>query len=386
MESSEGPLESLNGGETVVGNDAEESAAQVFEGAQETGTPESVEVESAEDVPAAESELAEVESAEDVPASEPESVEVEAEPESVAASASESVEVEAEPVSVAASEPESAEVEVEPVSAAASEPESVEVEGEQEEDVAESEPVEVESAEDAPAAEPESVEVEAEAEPVSAAASEPEPVEAEGEQEEDVAESESAEVESESDEEIAVPEEVVERPEGTAWYVVHSYSGYENKVRKNLLQRIESMEMGDQIFDVIVPTEEEVEIKDGHRRIYKKRVFPGYILVEMLLTENSWYVVRNTPGVTGFVGSGNEPTPLRQNEVDKIINRMEVETPTIRVGFREGQTVRITDGPFSDFMGTVDEIFLDRGKVRVLVSMFGRETPIELDFLQVEKL
>ena len=349
MESSEGPLESLNGGETVVGNDAEETAAPVFEGAQETGTSESVEIESAEDAPAAES------------------AEVESEPASVAAAA-ELVEVESEPVSVAASEPESVEVEVEPVSAAAAEPELAEVE----------------SGEDAAAAEPEAVEVEAE--PVSAAALEPESVEVGGEQEEDVAESESVEVEAESDGETAVPEEVVERPEGTAWYVVHSYSGYENKVRKNLLQRIESMEMGDQIFDVIVPTEEEVEIKDGHRRIYKKRVFPGYILVEMLLTENSWYVVRNTPGVTGFVGSGNEPTPLRQHEVDKIINRMEVETPTIRVGFREGQTVRITDGPFSDFMGTVDEIFLDRGKVRVLVSMFGRETPIELDFLQVEKL
>ena len=264
--------------------------------------------------------------------------------------------------------PESAEVAVEPEEGVpALESDSAEVEPEAEEDTAAPEP---------------------ESEPEFVTESEPEAPQAEAEPGEETAASEPAEVEpeSESDEEIAVPEEVVERPEGTAWYVVHSYSGYENKVRKNLLQRIESMEMGDQIFDVIVPTEEEVEIKDGHRRIYKKRVFPGYILVEMLLTENSWYVVRNTPGVTGFVGSGNEPTPLRQNEVDKIINRMEVETPTIRVGFREGQTVRITDGPFSDFMGTVDEIFLDRGKVRVLVSMFGRETPIELDFLQVEKL
>jgi len=246
----------------------------------------------------------------------------------------------------------------------------------------EPESVEAESTVDVVASEPESIEAESEAD---AAASEPESVEAESTVDVVVSEPEPVEAESGSDEEGAVPE-AVERPEGTAWYVIHSYSGYENKVRKNLFQRIESMEMGDHIFDVIVPTEEEVEIKDGHRRIYKKRVFPGYILVEMLLTENSWYVVRNTPGVTGFVGSGNDPTPLRQDEVDKIIKRMEVETPTIKVGFREGQTVRITDGPFSEFMGTVDEIFLDRGKVRVLVSMFGRETPIELDFLQVEKL
>ena len=146
------------------------------------------------------------------------------------------------------------------------------------------------------------------------------------------------------------------------------------------------MDMGNLIFNVVVPTEEEVEIKDGRRRTYKKRVFPGYILVEMLLTEQSWYVVRNTPGVTGFVGSGSSPTPLRDEEVNKIIKRMEVKTPKIKVGFREGQTVRITTGPFADFMGTVDELFLNRGKVRVLVSMFGRETPVELDFLQVEKL
>jgi len=191
---------------------------------------------------------------------------------------------------------------------------------------------------------------------------------------------------SEAEDEDETLQEEVEKPEGTAWYVIHSYSGYENKVRKNLLQRIESMEMGSEIFSVIVPTEEEVEIKDGHRRTYKRRVFPGYILVEMLLTEQSWYVVRNTPGVTGFVGSGSDPTPLRDEEVDKIIKRMEVDTPTIKVGFREGQTVRITNGPFADFTGIVDELFLDRGKVRVLISMFGRETPLEMDFLQVEKL
>jgi len=197
---------------------------------------------------------------------------------------------------------------------------------------------------------------------------------------------ETGEAVSEAEDEDEILQVEVEKPEDTAWYVIHSYSGYENKVRKNLLQRIESMEMGSEIFTVVVPTEEEVEIKNGHRRTYKRRVFPGYILVEMLLTEQSWYVVRNTPGVTGFVGSGSEPTPLRDEEVDKIIKRMEVDSPKIKVGFREGQTVRITDGPFADFTGVVDELFLDRGKVRVLISMFGRETPLEMDFLQVEKL
>jgi transcriptional antiterminator NusG len=170
-----------------------------------------------------------------------------------------------------------------------------------------------------------------------------------------------------------------------AWLVVHCYSGYENKVKKNLEQRIESMGMQDQIFGVVVPTEEEVEIRDGHRRTTRRRVFPGYILVDMILNDDSWYVVRNTPGVTGFVGSGNKPTPLRQEEVDKILKRMESEAPRVRVTFREGQRVRIVEGPFADFIGTVDELDVDRGKVRVLVSFFGRETPVELDFLQVER-
>lgn len=170
-----------------------------------------------------------------------------------------------------------------------------------------------------------------------------------------------------------------------AWYVVHSYSGYENKVKKNLEQRIESMGMQDQIFQVVVPTEEEVEIRDGHRRTTRRRVFPGYLLVDMYLNDDSWYVVRNTPGVTGFVGSGSKPTALRQDEVDKILKRMESEAPRVRVTFREGQRVRIIEGPFADFIGTVDELDVDRGKVRVLVSFFGRETPVELDFLQVER-
>lgn len=176
-----------------------------------------------------------------------------------------------------------------------------------------------------------------------------------------------------------------ELPEGTAWYVIHCYSGYENKVKRNLDNRIESMAMQGYIFQVVVPTEEEIELRDGKRRTVERRIFPGYILVQMLMTDDSWYMVRNTPGVTGFVGSGTKPTPLRQEEVDKIIKRMEAETPKMRVSFRVGETVRIIDGPFTDFMGTVDDINTDRGTVKILVSFFGRETPVELDFLQVEK-
>jgi transcriptional antiterminator NusG len=174
--------------------------------------------------------------------------------------------------------------------------------------------------------------------------------------------------------------------DGRSWYVIHCYSGYENKVRYNLEQRIESMGMKDKIFDVIVPTEEEIEVKDGKRRTVERRVFPGYILVQMLLTEDSWYVVRNTPGVTGFVGMGNTPTPLRPEEVQQILKRMEAEAPKIKVTYKPGQKVRIVDGPFNDFVGTVAEIDMDRAKVRVMVSFFGRETPVELDFLQVEKV
>lgn len=169
------------------------------------------------------------------------------------------------------------------------------------------------------------------------------------------------------------------------WYVVHCYSGYENKVRHNLEQRIETMGMKDKIFDVVVPTEEEIEVKDGKRRTVERRVFPGYILVQMILTEDSWYVVRNTPGVTGFVGMGNEPTPLRPEEVAQIVKRMEAEAPRVKVTYKPGQRVRIIDGPFNDFIGTVADLDMERAKVRVMVSFFGRETPVELDFLQVEK-
>ncbi len=174
-------------------------------------------------------------------------------------------------------------------------------------------------------------------------------------------------------------------PEGPAWYVIHCYSGYENKVRHNLEQRIETMGMKDRIFDVVIPTQEEIEVKDGKRRTVERHIFPGYVLVNMQLTEESWYVVRNTPGVTGFVGMGNNPTPLRPEEVSQIIRRMEAEAPTVKVTYKVGERVRIIDGPFNDFRGMVAEIDMERTKVRVMVSFFGRETPVELDFLQVEK-
>lgn len=170
-----------------------------------------------------------------------------------------------------------------------------------------------------------------------------------------------------------------------AWFVIHCYSGYENKVRHNLEQRIETMGMKDRIFDVVIPTQEETEVKDGKRRTVERHIFPGYVLVKLLLSEESWYVVRNTPGVTGFVGMGNNPTPLRQEEVAQIFKRMDSEGPTVKVSFKPGERVRIIDGPFNDFRGMVSEIDMERTKVRVMVSFFGRETPVELDFLQVEK-
>jgi transcriptional antiterminator NusG len=170
------------------------------------------------------------------------------------------------------------------------------------------------------------------------------------------------------------------------WYVVHCYSGYEKKVCQAIEQRINTMGMRDKIFDVIVPTAEEIEIKDGKRRTVEKRVFPGYILVEMKMDEDSWYVVRNTPGVTGFVGMGNDPTPLRQEEVKQIMQRMSEDSPVIKVNFKVGQKVRIISGPFNDFPGTVAAIDMDKSKVRVMVNFFGRETPVELDFIEVEKM
>lgn len=194
----------------------------------------------------------------------------------------------------------------------------------------------------------------------------------------------AAEIPDEVEDENSEPVEVVD--EDRHWFVVHCYSGYENKVKHAIQQRIETMGMEDNIFDVVIPTEEEVEIRDGKRRVVERRVFPGYILVQMRMDEDSWFVVRNTPGVTGFVGMGNKPTPLSQAEVDHIIQRMEDAPPRVNVSFKTGQKVRIIDGPFNDIIGIVDEIDMERSKVRVMVSFFGRETPVELDFLQVEKV
>jgi transcriptional antiterminator NusG len=176
-----------------------------------------------------------------------------------------------------------------------------------------------------------------------------------------------------------------EMDDGREWYVVHCYSGMETRVKRNLEHRIESMAMGDRIFAVVVPTEEQIELKDGERRVVERRVFPGYILVQMILDDDSWSVVRNTPGVTGFVGIGNRPTPLSEAEVDRIMSRIEASQPRVQVDFKSGDKVRITEGAFADFHGTVEDIDLERGKVRILVSIFGRETPVEVDFLQVEK-
>jgi transcriptional antiterminator NusG len=180
-----------------------------------------------------------------------------------------------------------------------------------------------------------------------------------------------------------------EPDDGRAWYIVQTYSGYENKVKTNLEQRIKSMDMEGTILQVIVPTEEEIEIRDGQRKTVSKKLFPGYVFVQMVMDDASWYVVRETPAVTGFAGVSSEerarPTPLENAEVEGILNQMQSQQPRVNVGFEVGESVLVTDGPFSDMIGLVDEINLDKGRVRVMVSMFGRETPVELDFLQVQK-
>jgi transcription termination/antitermination protein NusG len=190
---------------------------------------------------------------------------------------------------------------------------------------------------------------------------------------------------------MPAPDDIIH--EGRRWYVIHTYSGYENKVKNNLLHRIDTMDVREEIFQVIVPTEEEIEIRNGQRTTVQRKLYPGYVLVEMIelheadeKSNKAWYVVRNTPGVTGFVGSGTKPVPLQEEEVRKILRSMRAEAPKVKVGFQVGQTVRIIDGPFVDFSGAVDEINTEKGKVKVLVSFFGRETPVELDFLQVEKM
>lgn len=173
------------------------------------------------------------------------------------------------------------------------------------------------------------------------------------------------------------------------WYVVHTYSGYENKVKTNLEKRVESMGMTDKIFRVLVPVEEETEIKNGKKKTTMKKVFPGYVLTEMIMTDDSWYVVRNTPGVTGFVGSsgaGSKPTPLLPEEVDAILKSMGYETPKPEVDFQINESVKVKEGPFADFVGRIEEIDLDKQKVKVHVNMFGRETPVELEFTQIERI
>jgi len=173
------------------------------------------------------------------------------------------------------------------------------------------------------------------------------------------------------------------------WFVIHTYSGYENKVKNNLESRVQTMGMEDKIFQVLVPTEEELEVKNGKKRIVQRKVFPGYVLVEMIMTDDSWYVVRNTPGVTGFVGSaggGSKPVPLLPHEVENILGHMGTGAMRAKVDFQVGEVVRIVDGPLADMVGNVEEINLDQQRLRVLVSMFGRDTPLELEFTQVEKL
>lgn len=171
-----------------------------------------------------------------------------------------------------------------------------------------------------------------------------------------------------------------------AWYAIHTYSGYEEKVSDSIRQRVNSVDMADKIFDVLVPKEKQIEIKNGKRKIIDKKIFQGYVLVEMKMTEDAWYIIRNTPGVTGFVGTGNDPTQVSDAEIRKIKKRMGVEEPKHQIDFSVGEVVNITDGPFKGFDGAISEIDSQKGKIRVLVSMFGRETPVELDALQVKKV
>ncbi len=170
------------------------------------------------------------------------------------------------------------------------------------------------------------------------------------------------------------------------WYVIHTYAGYENKVKTNLDKRVESMEMQDKIFRVLVPMEKEYEIKNGQRKIVMRKVFPGYVLVEMIMEDDSWFVVRNTPGVTGFVGPGSKPVPLSESEIKQILRQMGMDEARPKVLFNIKEQVRVVSGPFSNFIGTIEEVQPERSKLKVSVSMFGRETPVELNFEQVEKL
>jgi len=175
-------------------------------------------------------------------------------------------------------------------------------------------------------------------------------------------------------------------PQERNWYVIHTYSGYEDAVARNLKQRIESLGMEDKIFNVLVPKEKKIKIKNGKRKVIEEKIYPGYVLVEMMVTDDSWYVVRNTPNVTGFVGAGTTPVPVSLEEIEVLKKRMGVEAPQYAVDVNVGDAVKITDGPFKDFDGKVAEIDRERGKIKVLVNMFGRDTPVELDSLQIKKI
>ena len=170
------------------------------------------------------------------------------------------------------------------------------------------------------------------------------------------------------------------------WYAIHTYSGYEDSVARNLLQRIESLGFEDKIFSVLVPKEKKIRVKGGKREVVEDKIYPGYVLVEMVVSDDSWYVVRNTPSVTGFIGAGTTPTPLARSEIDGLLARMGVEEPKYKVDVVVGERVKISDGPFKDFDGKVSEVDMEKGRVKVLVTIFGRETPVELDFLQMKKL
>lgn len=174
--------------------------------------------------------------------------------------------------------------------------------------------------------------------------------------------------------------------QGKRWYVLHTYSGYEENVAHNLKQRIETLDAGDKIFNVLVPTEKKIKIKNGKRKVIEEKIFPGYVLVEMVVTDESWYIVRNTPNVTGFIGVGTVPTPISEKEVQGLMKRMGVEEPKFKIDVIEGEIVKITDGPFKNFEGKIINIDESKGKIKVNVSMFGRETPVELDFLQIKKV
>jgi transcription termination/antitermination protein NusG len=175
-------------------------------------------------------------------------------------------------------------------------------------------------------------------------------------------------------------------PDNAKWYILHTYAGHENKVARSLRQRAEAMKFDDRVFDIIVPTRNTIKVSGGKKETVQEKIFPGYVLVRMILDDESWFMVRSTPGVTSFIGAGNKPTPISEKEVDAIQKFMKQEEPSYKVAFSVGEAVKITDGPFSEFLGTIDNIDEARGKLKVLVSIFGRETPVELDFLQVKKI